>query len=66
MKMEMVLVIVGLFLFSLGFIVGSACERRSLHLSDNQETMIYQGCVYTRIMGDKTLDGYLTAAGGRK
>lgn len=66
MKTEIVLIMIGLFLFSLGFIIGSAFEKRSLHISDNEETMIYKGCVYTRIMGDKTLEGYLTAAGTRK
>ena len=63
MRTEVFWIIIGIFLFSLGFIVGSACERRSIHMSDNQETLIYQGAVYTRIMGDNTIEGYMTAAG---
>jgi hypothetical protein len=66
MRTEILLFTIGVFLFSLGFIVGSAFERRSLHMSDNQETIIYQGFVYTRIMGENTLESYLTAAGRSK
>jgi len=66
MRTEVFLIIIGIFLFALGFFVGSELERRSINMSDNQETLIYQGAVYVRIMGDKTLEGYLTAAGKSK
>ena len=66
MSRGLVLFIVIVTIFGLGFIFGSACERRSLPIADDQKTLIYQGVVYAQVYQDNTLEGYLTAAGGKK
>jgi hypothetical protein len=66
MNTTTVLIIIGIFLFGLGFIVGSACERRCLNIADDQKTLIYQGVVYIQVYQDNTLEGFLTAAGRKR
>ena len=51
------------FFFFLGMTVGSAIERRSYHIAEDKESLVYENSVYVRVIEGTTIEDYLTAAG---
>ena len=52
------------FAFYMGCLAGTYYERPGL--SENKQTLVYEGSVYVRAIEGTTLESYLTAAGKKK